>query len=96
MLSGCGAAPARVAFDPIREWDRVKATDKTGEIFACEQFNWLFSNTFRRNREAVQQTVDILASNPNPVGPEAYNRQAQAYLRTTRSTSWQISSRRPS
>ena len=23
----------------------------------------------------------MLTSNPNPVGPEAYNRQAQAYLR---------------
>jgi pimeloyl-ACP methyl ester carboxylesterase len=29
----------------------------------------------------VQQTLSLLASNPNPVGPEAYNRQAQAYLR---------------
>lgn len=80
VLSGCGAAPARVAFDPIRTWNWVKATDKTGEVFACQQFTWLFSHAFLRNKEAVQQTTTLLASNPRPVGPEAYNRQAQAYL----------------
>ena len=80
VLSGCGAAPARVAFDPIRTWNWVKATDKTGEVFACQQFTWLFSHAFLRNTEAVQQTTTLLASNPHPVGPEAYNRQAQAYL----------------
>ena len=81
VLSGCGAAPARVAFDPIRTWNWVKATDQTGEVFACQQFTWLFSNVFLRNKEAVQETISLLTSNPNPVGPEAYNRQAQAYLR---------------
>jgi pimeloyl-ACP methyl ester carboxylesterase len=80
VLSGCGAAPARVAFDPIRTWNWVKATDKTGEVFACQQFTWLFSNAFLRNQEAVQQTLNLLTSNPHPVGPEAYSRQAQAYL----------------
>ncbi|HJR59989.1 MAG TPA: alpha/beta fold hydrolase [Vicinamibacterales bacterium] len=80
VLTGCGAAPARAAFDPIRTWNWVKATDKTGEVFACQQFTWLFSTAFLRNREAVQQTIDFLTSNPHPVGPEAYNRQAQAYL----------------
>jgi 3-oxoadipate enol-lactonase len=81
VLSGCGAAPARVAFDPIRTWNWVKATDQTGEVFACQQFTWLFSAAFLRNEEAVRQTIDLLARNPNPVGPEAYDRQAQAYLR---------------
>jgi 3-oxoadipate enol-lactonase len=81
VLSGCGAAPARVAFDPIRTWNWVKANDKTGEVFAGQQFTWLFSNAFLRNKEAVQQTISLLTSNPNPVGPEAYHRQAQAYLR---------------
>jgi pimeloyl-ACP methyl ester carboxylesterase len=81
VLSGCGAAPARVAFDPIRTWNWVKANDQSGEVFACQQFTWLFSTAFLRNNEAVQQTISMLASNPNPVGPEAYNRQAQAYLR---------------
>jgi 3-oxoadipate enol-lactonase len=81
VLSGCGAAPARSVFDPIRTWNWVKATDRTGEVFAGQQFTWLFSNTFLRNKEAVQQTIDLLTSNPHPVGPEAYNRQAQAYLR---------------
>jgi 3-oxoadipate enol-lactonase len=81
VLTGCGAAPARVTLDPIRTWNWVKAADKTGEVFACQQFTWLFSNSFLRNSEAVQQTLALLASNPNPVGPDAYNRQAQAYLR---------------
>ena len=31
--------------------------------------------------QAVQDTVALLASNPNPVEPAAYERQAQAYLR---------------
>lgn len=81
VLSGCGAAPARVTFDPIRTWNWVKATDTTGEVFACQQFTWLFSTAFLRNKEAVQHTMTLLASNPHPVGPDAYNRQAQAYLR---------------
>jgi 3-oxoadipate enol-lactonase len=81
VLTGCGAAPARVAFDPIRTWDWIKTHDTTGETFACAQFTWLFSAAFRRNREAVAQTVAMLSSNPHPVGPEAYHRQAQAYLR---------------
>jgi 3-oxoadipate enol-lactonase len=29
----------------------------------------------------VQETIALLASNPNPVEPQAYDRQAQAYLR---------------
>jgi 3-oxoadipate enol-lactonase len=80
VLSGCGAAPARVAFDPIRTWNWVKANDKGDEVFAGQQFTWLFSTAFLRNNEAVRQTISMLTSNPNPVGPEAYNRQAQAYL----------------
>jgi 3-oxoadipate enol-lactonase len=81
VLSGCGAAPARVAFDPIRTWTWVKANDTSGEVFAGQQLTWLFSTAFLRNTEAVQQTIRMLTGNPNPVGPEAYNRQAQAYLR---------------
>jgi pimeloyl-ACP methyl ester carboxylesterase len=81
VLSGCGAAPARAAFDPVQTWNWVKAADKTGEAFAGQQFTWLFSNAFLRDKEAVQQTVSMLTSNPHPVGPEAYSRQAQAYLR---------------
>src|SRR5258708_2083546 len=80
ILSGCGAAPARVVFDPIRTWNWVKANDKSGETFACQQFTWLFSTEFRRNKEAVQQTLAMLSSNPHPLSPEAYDRQAQAYL----------------
>jgi len=80
ILTGTPGAPARAAFHPIRTWNWVKANDKTGEIFACQQFTWLFSTAFLRNRDAVQQTIAMLSSNPNPVGPQAYNRQAQAIL----------------
>ena len=80
VLSGCGAAPARAAFDPIRTWNWVKGTDTIGEVFAGPQFTWLFSKAFLRNQEAVEQTLRMLTSNPNPIGPDAYNRQAQAYL----------------
>ena len=69
VLSGCGAAPARVAFDPIRTWNWVKATDKTGEVFACQQFTWLFSNAFLRNKEAVQQTIRPAGEQPQPRRP---------------------------
>src|SRR3990170_4583517 len=74
VLSGCGAAPARVAFDPIRTWNWVKANDGSGEVFACQQFTWLFSTAFLRDNEAVQQTIRMLSSNPNPGDPEAYDR----------------------
>jgi 3-oxoadipate enol-lactonase len=80
ILSGCGAAPARSAFDPIRTWNWVKSNDKSGETFACQQFTWLFSSEFLRTKEAVQQTLAMLSSNPHPIGAEAYDRQAQAYL----------------
>jgi pimeloyl-ACP methyl ester carboxylesterase len=80
VLSGCGAAPARAVFDPIRSWNWTKAHDEIGEAFTCQQFTWLFSNAFLRNEEAVQRTVAMLSSNPNPVGPDAYDRQAQAYV----------------
>ncbi|MGH2774904.1 MAG: alpha/beta fold hydrolase [Actinomycetota bacterium] len=80
VLSGCGGAPARSAFDPIRTWSWVKAHDDSGEVFAGQQFTALFSSSFLRNGQAVQQTIAMLASNPYPIGPDAYDRQAQAYL----------------
>ncbi len=80
VLTGTGGAPARSAFDPIRTWSWVKANDATGEAFVGQQFTWLFSAAFLRNPEAVRQTITLLASNPNPMTPEAYERQAQAYL----------------
>lgn len=80
VLSGCGAAPARVAFDPIRTWNWVKTADERGEVFAGQQFTWLFSTAFLRNREAVARTIELLTRNPKPIGPAAYSRQAQAYL----------------
>jgi 3-oxoadipate enol-lactonase len=81
ILSGTPGAPARTAFHPITTWNWVKAHDTTGELFACQQFTWLFSTAFLRNREAVQQTVEMLSSNPHQVSPQAYHRQAQALLR---------------
>ena len=49
-------------------------------MFGAQQFPWLFSSVFLCNQEAVQDTIALLASNPNPVDAEAYDRQAQAYL----------------
>jgi pimeloyl-ACP methyl ester carboxylesterase len=80
VLSGVGAAPARSAFDPIRTWSWVRSHDGTGEAFGAQQFVWLFSSSFLRNDAAVKQTLALLASNPTPMTPEAYTRQATAYL----------------
>lgn len=80
VLAGPGAAPARSAADPISIWNWVKANDPSGEVFGGQQFSWLFSSAFLRNQAAVQEVIAFLASNPNPVEPEAYDRQAQAYL----------------
>jgi 3-oxoadipate enol-lactonase len=49
-------------------------------VFGGQQLTWLFSSAFLRNHQAVQETIGLLASNPNPVGPAAYDRQAEAYL----------------
>jgi 3-oxoadipate enol-lactonase len=81
VLAGPAASPARSAVDPISIWNWVKANDPSGEVFGGQQFTWLFSSTFLRNQQAVQETIALLASNPNPVEPAAYERQAQAYLR---------------
>ena len=81
VLAGPGAAPARSAVDPISIWNWVKANDPSGDVFGAQQLTWLFSSGFLRNHQAVQETVALLASNPNPIDPEAYDRQAQAYLR---------------
>jgi pimeloyl-ACP methyl ester carboxylesterase len=81
VLAGPNAAPARSTVDPISVWNWVKSHDPAGEIFGAQQFTWLFSTAFLRNRQAVQETAALLASNPNPVEPEAYDRQSQAYLR---------------
>jgi len=81
VLAGPAASPARSAIDPISVWNWVKANDPSGEVFGAQQFTWLFSSTFLRDQQAVQDTVALLASNPNPVEPAAYERQAQAYLR---------------
>lgn len=81
VLTGAAAAPARAAFDPIQVWGWLKARDAEGGTFAAEQFVWLFSTSFLRNRPAVDATVASLQSNPNPVTPEAYARQASAYVK---------------
>lgn len=79
VLAGVGASPARSAFDPIGVWSWVKSHDAGGETFAGEQLVWLFSSRFLRDRAAVAQTLALLASNPHPVEPAAYARQAAAY-----------------
>ena len=79
VLTGTGAAPARSAVDPIQIWDWVKANDPTGEVFGGQQFVSLFSTAFLRNHHAVRDTAELLASNPYPMTPDAYGRQADAY-----------------
>ena len=79
VLAGTGAAPARSAVDPIEIWSWVKANDPTGAVFGGQQFVSLFSTAFLRNHEAVRHTAELLASNPYPMSPEAYGRQADAY-----------------
>lgn len=78
ITTGSGAAPGRLACSVYTSWNWIKANDKTGEIFGLTQFIWLFSTAFLRNKEAVQSTAAMLGANPNPVGPEAYARQAGA------------------
>jgi 3-oxoadipate enol-lactonase len=79
VLAGTGAAPGRSAVDPIQIWSWVKANDATGELFGGQQFVSLFSTAFLRNHDAVRDTAELLASNPYPMSPEAYGRQADAY-----------------
>jgi 3-oxoadipate enol-lactonase len=79
VLAGTGAAPARSAVDPIQIWSWVKANDATGDVFGGQQFVSLFSTAFLRDHEAVRDTAELLASNPYPMNPEAYRRQADAY-----------------
>jgi 3-oxoadipate enol-lactonase len=80
VLTGTGAAPARSAVDPIEIWRWVKTNDPTGEVFGGQQFVSLFSTAFLRDSDAVRDTAEMLASHPYPMGPEAYARQAKAYL----------------
>jgi 3-oxoadipate enol-lactonase len=80
VLAGPGAAPAKSAVDPISIWNWVKRNDGVGDVFGSQQLAWLFSSAFLRDHDAVRATVAMLASNPNPLDPEAYDRQAQAYL----------------
>ena len=80
VLAGTGAAPARSAVDPIHIWNWVKANNVTGEMFGGQQFVSLFSTAFLRNHQAVRDTAELLANNPHPMSPEAYGRQAAAYL----------------
>jgi len=80
VLTGTGAAPARSAVDQIEIWSWVKTNDPTGEVFGGQQFVSLFSTAFLRNSDAVHDTAEMLASNPYPMSPEAYARQAKAYL----------------
>lgn len=79
VLAGTAAAPARSAVDPVQIWSWVKASDPTGEVFGGQQFVALFSTAFLRNHQAVLDTAELLASNPYPMSPEAYGRQADAY-----------------
>jgi pimeloyl-ACP methyl ester carboxylesterase len=52
-----------------------------GRLNRLVQYLWLFSESFRRNHQAVDQTLQMLAANPNPVSAAAYQRQADAYVK---------------
>ena len=80
VLTGTGAGTGRAKFDPISVWSFVKQYDTEGLVFAAQQFLWLFSTDFVRNHQAVDETLALLGSNPYPVSPEAYERQANAYV----------------
>jgi 3-oxoadipate enol-lactonase len=80
ILTGTGAGTGRGKFDPISTWNFVKQHDSQGLAFAAQQFHWLFSTDFLRNHQAVDDTLAMLASNPNPISAEAYARQANAYV----------------
>jgi 3-oxoadipate enol-lactonase len=80
VLCGPDGAPARDVVHAIAVWNWTKQMDESGAMFGAQQLTWLFSSAFRRNAAAVQQTVAFLSSNPNPVQPAAYARQAHAYL----------------
>lgn len=80
VLTGTSASTGRARFDPISTWSFVKQHDTDGLAFAAQQLLWIFSNDLLRNQQAVDQILAMLASNPNPVSPEAYARQAAAYI----------------
>ena len=80
VLAGTGAAPARSAVDPIQIWSWVKANDTTGKVFGGQQFVSLFSTAFLRNHEAVAGHLRAAGKQSIPMSPEAYDRQADAYL----------------
>lgn len=80
VLTGTGAGTARAKFDPISVLSFVKQHDAEGLTFAAQQLVWFFSTDFLRNHQAVDDTLNLLGSNPNPVSPEAYERQASAYI----------------
>jgi len=61
-------------------WNWVQANDPSGATFAAQQFGGLFSTAFLRTRDAGQQTIEFLSSNPHPIEFGAYARHADAYL----------------
>lgn len=81
VMTGTSADNNEAKFDPISVWSFVKSHDDKGLTFAAQQFLWLFSDTFVRNAEAVDQTLQMLGSNPNPQSSEAFGRQADAYVK---------------
>lgn len=80
ILTGASGGTGRAKFDPISIWSFVKQQDTEGLTFAAQQILWLFSTDFVRNHQAVDETLALLGSNPKPVSPEAYDRQANAYV----------------
>lgn len=80
VLVGTGAGTGRSKFDPISLWSFVKGHDPEGYAFAAQQLVWLFSTGFLRNHQAVDEVLNLFGANPYPMSPEAYERQANAYV----------------
>jgi pimeloyl-ACP methyl ester carboxylesterase len=81
VLTGTAAGTGRAKFDTVSIMSFVKQHDAEGLTFAAQQLVWFFSADFLRNHQAVDDTLTLLGSNPNPVSPEAFERQANAYAR---------------
>ena len=62
----------RLSIRFLRTWSFVKANDKSGEVFACQQFSGHFPQSSCATRPPFSKRVEMLKSNPHSLDPEAY------------------------
>jgi len=79
VLSGTTAGSGRAKFDPVSIMSFVAQHDSEGLTTAAQQLIWYFSTDFLRNHQAVEETLALFGSNPNPMTADGFERQAQAY-----------------